>query len=54
LELLVWGADHERSSAPPALVDQMKNNRDAFLAEVRRRWRDRDSTPLIPKFRSEA
>lgn len=54
LELLVWGASHERSSAPPALVDQMKNNRDAFLAEVRRRWRDRDSTPLIPKFRSEA
>jgi DNA-binding HxlR family transcriptional regulator len=54
LELLVWGASHERSSAPPALVEQMKNNREAFLAEVRRRWRERDSTPLIPKFRREA
>jgi DNA-binding HxlR family transcriptional regulator len=54
LELLVWGASHERSSAPPALVEQMRNNRDAFLAEVRRRWRERDSTPLIPRFRSKA
>jgi DNA-binding HxlR family transcriptional regulator len=54
LELLVWGANHEGSSASPDLVEQMKNNREAFLAEVRRRWRERDSTPLIPKFRSEA
>jgi DNA-binding HxlR family transcriptional regulator len=54
LELLVWGASHEGSSAPPALVEQMKSNREAFLAEVRRRWRERDHTPLIPRFRSEA
>jgi DNA-binding HxlR family transcriptional regulator len=54
MELLVWGARHERSSAPPALIEQMENNREGFLAEVRRRWRERDTTPLIPRFRSNA
>ena len=54
LDLLVWGARHERSSAPPELVDRMAHHREEFLAEVRRRWKDRDSTPLIPKFRSQA
>jgi DNA-binding HxlR family transcriptional regulator len=55
LDLLVWGARHAETSAPPPLVEQMESDRDAFLAEVRRRWKDRDPTPLIPKFgRSEA
>ena len=44
------GARHEETEAPCALVLEMGKNRDAFLAEVRRRWRDRDSTPLLPKF----
>ena len=50
LDLLVWGARHERTSAPPELVEQLEHNREAFLTEVRRRWRERDATPLIPRF----
>lgn len=50
LELLVWGARHERSSAPRALIMVLERNRAEVLAEVRRRWRERDSTPLIPRF----
>ena len=51
LELVIWGARHERTGAPCEMVEQMANNRDAFLAEVRRRWEERDTTPLIPRFR---
>jgi DNA-binding HxlR family transcriptional regulator len=50
LELLIWGARHEDTGAPCALVAKMEKNRDAFLGEVRRRWRDRDTTPLFPRF----
>ena len=51
LELLIWGARHEETKAPCALIDELAKNREAVLAEVRRRWRERDSTPLIPKLR---
>jgi DNA-binding HxlR family transcriptional regulator len=50
LELLIWGARHEKTAAPSALITQMENNRDKILAEVRRRWRKGDSTPLMPRF----
>jgi len=50
LDLLVWGARHERTAAPAELVDRMEQDRAALLVEVRRRWRDRDRTPLIPRF----
>ena len=50
LELLIWGARHEETKAPCAAILKMEKNREAFLAEVRRRWRDGDSTPLLPKF----
>ena len=50
LDLLVWGARHEETKAPCALITKMEKNREQVLAEVRRRWRERDSTPLIPKF----
>lgn len=52
LDLLVWGARHERTAAPVAMIEQIEADRGAFLAEVRRRWRDRDTTPLLPRFRS--
>lgn len=52
LELLIWGARHEETGAPCALIVNMEKNRAKVLAEVRRRWRDRDSTPLLPKFRN--
>ena len=51
LELLIWGARHEDTGAPCALIVKMETNREQVLVEVRRRWRDRDLTPLLPKFR---
>jgi DNA-binding HxlR family transcriptional regulator len=50
LELLIWGARNEKTKAPRALVEQLQTNREEFLNEVRRRWRERDTTPLIPRF----
>ncbi len=50
LELLIWGARHEGAGAPCAVLANMARNREKLLAEVRRRWRERDSTPLLPQF----
>ncbi len=50
LELLVWGARHEHTGAPCAVIDHMASHREQVLAEVRRRWRERDSTPFLPPF----
>ena len=50
LELLIWAARHEETAAPCALIVGMAKNREAILAEVRRRWRKRDPTPLLPEF----
>ena len=50
LELLLWGAKHEDTGAPCGLVEQMGANRQQVLEEVRRRWRDHDTTPLLPRF----
>ena len=50
LEMLIWGARHEETGASCALILKMEKNREEILAEVRRRWRERDSTPLIPRF----
>jgi DNA-binding HxlR family transcriptional regulator len=50
LELLIWGARHEETAAPCSFVARMETDRAAILAETRRRWRDRDPTPLIPPF----
>ncbi len=50
LELLIWGARHEETGAPCALIAEMEKNREEVLAVLRRRWRERDSTLLLPKF----
>jgi len=50
LELLIWGARYEDTGASCSLILRMVKNRDEILAEVRRRWRRRDLTPLLPKF----
>ena len=39
VELVIWSARHEQTDAPPAVVRSMRNDRAAFLADVRRRWR---------------
>jgi DNA-binding HxlR family transcriptional regulator len=49
LELLIWGARHEKTEAPCAVIEKMAINREGVLAEVRRRWRERDPAPLLPK-----
>jgi DNA-binding HxlR family transcriptional regulator len=53
LELLLWGARNEKTAAPCAVMENMAKNRDEVLAEVRRRWRDRDPTPVLPKFEGD-
>ncbi|MGE5114159.1 MAG: winged helix-turn-helix transcriptional regulator [Acidobacteriaceae bacterium] len=54
LELLVWGARHEDTGAPCAVIEQMANSREQVLAEVRRRWEERDPTPILPRFKGNA
>jgi DNA-binding HxlR family transcriptional regulator len=52
LDLLIWGARHEQTAAPCAVIAEMEKHREQVIAEARRRWRERDSTPLLPKFRT--
>ena len=49
LELLIWGSRHEDTGTPCTLIEKMAQNREQVIAEVRRRWRQRDSTPLQRK-----
>jgi DNA-binding HxlR family transcriptional regulator len=49
LDLLLWSAKHEQTGMPCSKVEEMARNREWMLAEVRRRWQERDSTPLLPK-----
>ena len=50
LELLIWGARHEATGAPCAVIGEMEKHRAAVIAEARRRWRERDPAPLLPSF----
>lgn len=54
LELMIWGAKHEETMAPGALIAQMAQNREGVIAEARRRWRERDATPMLPSFAKKA
>ena len=51
LDLLVWASRHEKTGASCEAIEAMAKNRDAILAEVRRRWRERDPAPLQVKAR---
>ena len=53
LELLIWGSKHEDAGLPCGMIDAMAENREQVLAEVRRRWAQRDSTPLLPRSSDE-
>jgi DNA-binding HxlR family transcriptional regulator len=53
LELLIWGARHEETVAPCQVMLNLEKNRETVLEEVRRRWRERDSTPLLPWFEDQ-
>jgi DNA-binding HxlR family transcriptional regulator len=47
LDLLIWGAQHENTGAPVSVIAEMARNRDAVLAETRRRWLERDARPML-------
>jgi DNA-binding HxlR family transcriptional regulator len=49
LELLIWGARYEETEAPCAVIESMEEHRAEVLAEVLRRWKERDYTPLLPR-----
>ena len=49
LELLIWGARHEAGGSARGVALTMEKQREAILDEVRRRWRERDLTPLQDK-----
>jgi len=51
LELLIWGARHEKTGLPRSAVEVMAKNRETLLREVRRRWQERDPRPLQVKGR---
>lgn len=40
IELVIWSARHETTDAPPTVVRAMRSDRDAFIAGVRRAWRE--------------
>jgi DNA-binding HxlR family transcriptional regulator len=46
LELQIWGARHEKTAAPYAVIEKMAEHRQALLSEVRRRWEHNDPRPL--------
>jgi DNA-binding HxlR family transcriptional regulator len=46
LDLLIWASRHEKTAAPCGAIEGMAKNREAVLAEVRRRWQERDPAPL--------
>lgn len=48
LELLIWGAKHENTGAPCGVIERFAQDRAKVIAEVRRRWKERDYTPLLP------
>jgi DNA-binding HxlR family transcriptional regulator len=48
LEIFVWAARHEETGASRAIVAEMEKHRERVISETRRRWSERDLTPLIP------
>lgn len=41
LEMILWSAKHFKTGAPPEVLDQMINQRRAFLIQVRKTWKQR-------------
>jgi len=50
LELLLWSARWEETAAPCEVMEAMSANREHVLAEVERRWRERDPEPFLRPF----
>jgi DNA-binding HxlR family transcriptional regulator len=54
LEMLIWGAHHQETDAPCAVIEHMAQNRAAVLEETYRRWKERDPEPILPPFVSQS
>lgn len=48
LELLIWATHHEDTASACNVIAMMEQDRAGILAETRRRWEQRDTTPLLP------
>jgi DNA-binding HxlR family transcriptional regulator len=48
LEIFVWAARYEDTGASCGIIAEMESHREQVIAEARRRWQERDLTPLIP------
>jgi DNA-binding HxlR family transcriptional regulator len=44
VELILWGARHEDTAAPRAMIRKMQKHREEFVSELRRRWAQADSS----------
>jgi len=53
LELLIWGARHQKTGVPCEVVEHLSRNRAQVLAETRRRWEQRDATPILLSFETK-
>ena len=38
--MMVWGARHERTAAPPSAIREMTSQPDLFLMKVRKQWEE--------------
>ena len=47
VELILWGAQHEVTNAPPAAIRKMRAKRDQFLADIRRNWEEGGTAVFI-------
>jgi DNA-binding HxlR family transcriptional regulator len=50
LELLLWSARYEETAAPCEVMEEISANREDVLAEVKRRWKERDPEPFLRPF----
>jgi DNA-binding HxlR family transcriptional regulator len=41
VELMLWGARHEDTAAPRAVIRRMQKQREEFLSEIRQRWENK-------------
>jgi DNA-binding HxlR family transcriptional regulator len=43
-EMVLWASRHERTGNQP-LIERINKDKQQFLAEIRRRWKERQSSP---------
>ena len=46
VEIVLWSTSHEATSAPPAVMRRLKRDKAAFLADIRRAWKDSGPPPV--------